>query len=81
VSKNDLCKPPNLTQFKNKMIESLKLKETKREKTVENLEREKIPDIKGYLDEKEFEEEIESDEDGKGYYEAKNFQESGKYWK
>lgn len=81
MSKNDLCKPPNLTQFKNKMIESLKLKETKREKTVENLEREKIPDIKGYLDEKEFEEEIESDEDGKRYYEAKNFQESGKYWK
>lgn len=39
VNKNDLCKPPNLSHFKNKMIESLKGKEANRDKTVENLER------------------------------------------
>ena len=34
VNKNDLNKPPNLSQFKNKMIQSLKNKETVREKIV-----------------------------------------------
>lgn len=45
VTKNDLNKPPNLSQFKNKMIQSLKSKEANRDKTIENLEKEKVPDI------------------------------------
>ena len=38
-NKNDLNKPPNLAQFKNKMIESLKNKQTQRDQTIENLEK------------------------------------------
>ena len=45
VTKNDLNKPPNLSQFKNRMIQSLKSKEANRDKTIENLEKEKVPDI------------------------------------
>jgi len=39
VNKNDLNKPPNLSQFKNKMIQSLKDKEANRNKIIENLEK------------------------------------------
>ena len=39
ANKNDLCKPPNLSHFKNKMIQSLKNKESGHEQTVENLEK------------------------------------------
>lgn len=81
VNKNDLNKPPNLAHFKNKMILSLKGKEANRDKTIENLEKEKVPDIEHLMEDVEFEEDVESDGDGFELFEGKNFQESGRYWK
>lgn len=51
MTKNDLNKPPNLAAFKSRMIQSLKSKEANRDKTIENLEKEKIPDIGHLLEE------------------------------
>ena len=79
MNKNDLCKPPNLTQFKNKMIQSIKDKQTKRDHIVEHLERDKIPDISRLMNESEFIEQAEEEE--REYMEGRNLQESGKYWK
>ena len=39
------------------MIQSLKSKETNRDKTIENLEKDKIPDIKHLLEENSFSQE------------------------
>jgi hypothetical protein len=50
VTKNDLNKPPNLAQFKSRMIQSLKSKQANRDETIGNLEREKVPDIQRLME-------------------------------
>jgi hypothetical protein len=42
------------------MIQSLKSKETNRDKLIEGLEKEKLPNIKRMMEERSFEEEVES---------------------
>jgi hypothetical protein len=49
VTKNDLNRPPNLSQFKSKMVQSLKNKQSNHDKAITNLESERKLELNHFM--------------------------------
>ncbi len=61
VTKNDLNRPPNLSQFKSKIVQSLKNKQSNHDKAITNLEKERKLELDHFMEDRSFEEEIEEE--------------------